>query len=132
MKSICDNSAGCLEIAKPCLVSDPDCYVGTCNSVTQSCSTSQIPDFLSATTNMHGGVTCFAYYDKKKTAGIIAAGAVAGIVVGAVIFAVLAAAGARQAYLFMQLRQGSMGAAQGNPLYTPSAAQGNNPLFGSD
>lgn len=53
----------------------------------------------------------------------------AAIIVAAVIFAVLAALAARKAYLFMQLRQGNMGAAQSNPLYTPGTASGENPLF---
>jgi len=131
MRSLCDPTVGCLDSPKPCLVSDPDCYIGTCNSIKETCTTSQRSDWTTATTNMHGGVTCFAYYDKKKAAGIIAAGAVAGIVIGAVIFAALAAAGARQAYMFMQLRQGGMGAAQANPLYTPGGGSGENPLFGT-
>jgi len=66
----------------------------------------------------------------KQPGGIIAGGVIAGIVVAAVVFAALAAVAARKAYLYMQLRGGPMGAAQGNPLYTPSAAHGENPLYG--
>jgi len=74
-------------------------------------------------------VTCFAYYNQAATGGIIAAGIIAAIVIAAVIFAALAAVGARQAYIYMQMKQGNMGAAQGNPLYSPSNAGGESPLY---
>jgi len=125
--NICDDLAGCIPIPKTCLVNDANCYIGVCDSIAQKCTTQQRPDWTSITTR--GGVTCFAYYNKGVTAAIITGGVIAGIVVGAVIFAALAAVGARQAYMYMQLRQGGMGAASGNPLYAPSAAGGENPLF---
>jgi len=91
----------------------------------------QRPSWTTITTTKGGGLTCFAYYDKAATAGAITAGVVAGIVIAAVVFAALAAVGARKAYLYMQMRQGNMGAAQSNPLYAPSRTGGVNPLFAS-
>jgi len=74
-------------------------------------------------------LSCYAYYNKAQTAAIITGGVVAGIVVGAVVFAAAATVAARKAYLYAQMRQGGMGAAQSNPLYTPGATEGVNPLF---
>jgi hypothetical protein len=82
-----------------------------------------------ATITSANGQTCYALYNKAATGAIIAGGVIAAIVVAAVIFAALAALAARKAYLYMQLRQGNMGAAQSNPLYTPGTASGENPLF---
>lgn len=67
-------------------------------------------------------------YDAKVAIGI-AAGAVAGIVVGAVVFAALAAFAGKKAYDWIQMQNSGMGAAQGNPLYTPSAGSGVNPMY---
>jgi len=92
--------------------------------------TNPLPDWTQITTKKGGGVTCYAFYNKAQTIGIITGGVVAGIVVGAVVFAAVAAVAARKAYLYMQLKQGNMGAAQSNPLYTPGANGGENPLFG--
>jgi len=75
-------------------------------------------------------LTCYAFYNKAQTAAIITGGVLAGVIVGAVVFAAVAAVAARKAYLYMQLKQGNMGAAQSNPLYTPGATGGENPLFG--
>jgi len=127
--NICDEKLGCLPIDKTCLVDDADCYVGVCDSANKQCTTQQRPDWTTITTQKGGGVTCFAYYNKAATAGVITAGALAGIIVAAVVIAAVAAVGARKAYLLLQLRQGNMGAAQGNPLYSPSPAGGENPLF---
>jgi hypothetical protein len=127
--SICDQLAGCINIPKTCVVSDADCYVGQCDSVAEQCNTVERPDWTTITTQQGGGVTCFAFYDKAATAGIITGGVVAGIVVGAVVFAALAAVAARKAYLLLQVRQGNMGAAQGNPLYAPTGGSGVNPMY---
>lgn len=120
--------SGCLIGNTTCLNSDPDCYVSICDWTTQSCQTSERPNWIGITKS--NGVTCYAFYNQAATAGIITAGVIAGIVIGAVIFAAAAAVGARKAYLYMQLKQGNMGAAQGNPLYSPSAAGGESPLYG--
>jgi len=77
-------------------------------------------------------VTCFAYYNQAATGGIIAAGIIAAIVIAAVIFAALAAVGARQAYIYMQMKQGPMGGASGNPLYVPGGGAGENALYKSN
>jgi len=127
--SYCDDLVGCLNISKTCIVDDPDCYYGSCDSVGRTCNTIQRDDFSTITTRKGGGVTCYLFYNQAQAAGIITGGVVAGIVVAAVVFAALAAVAARKAYLYMQLRGGPMGAAQGNPLYTPSAAFGENPLY---
>jgi len=74
-------------------------------------------------------LSCYAVYNQGELAGIITGGAIAGIVVGAVVVAAAATVAARKAYLYAQLRQGGMGAAQANPLYTPGATEGVNPLF---
>lgn len=129
--SICDEKVGCVQIPRVCLVSDADCYVGVCDSVKKTCTETKRDNFATITSSKKGGVTCFLAYEKKKAAAIITAGAVAGIVIGAVVFAALAALGARQAYMWMQLRQGAMGAAQGNPLYQPNQNAGENGLYAS-
>lgn len=129
MISQCDNTAGCIEVPRTCLTKDADCYVGVCNSQSKKCETQERKDFAKITTDKHGGVTCFLYYKKKTAAAIITGGAVAGVVIGAVIFAVLAALGARQAYLWMQLRTGAIAGAQANPLYQPNLNAGVNPLY---
>jgi len=125
----CDEVAGCIFIPKVCIVDDPDCYEGVCDSVSGQCITNERDDWTTITTQKGGGVTCFAFYNKAQTAAIITGGVVAGIVVGAVVFAAAAAVAARKAYLYMQLRQGNMGAAQSNPLYTPGSGDGMNPLY---
>jgi len=125
---ICDDTVGCLLSPKPCIVKDPDCYVGNCDSLKQQCTQTALPNWESIPSSQKG-VTCYAFYNKAKTAAIITAGVIAGVVVGAVVFAAVAAVAARKAYLYMQLRQGNIGAAQNNPLFAPPGGAGTNPLF---
>jgi len=126
----CDDTVGCVPVPKTCVVNDADCYYGVCDNVTGACSTLERPNFGSITSKQKGGVLCAVAYNSSVIAGI-AAGAVAGIVVGAVIFAALAALAGKKAYDWIQMQNSGMGAAQGNPLYTPSAGSGNNPMYGS-
>jgi hypothetical protein len=126
---LCDDLVGCIEVPRGCVVDDADCYVGVCDSEKKECKTNQRPDWTTITSQKGGGVTCFVLYEKAKTAAIISGGIIAAIVVAAVVFAALAALAARKAYLFMQLRQGNMGGAMGNPLYVPTQGSGVNPLY---
>jgi hypothetical protein len=126
--TFCDDTVGCLPVAKTCIVTDADCYLGVCNNVTGACSQIQRPNFGSITSQKKGGIICAVAYNNQVIAGI-AAGAVAGIVVGAVIFAALAAFAGKKAYDWIQMQNSGMGAAQGNPLYTPSAGSGTNPMY---
>jgi len=109
-------------------VTDADCYVGVCNNVTGDCIQQERPNFGSITTRKKGGILCAVAYN-NKVIGAIAGGAVAGIVVGVVIFAALAAFAGKKAYDWIQMQNSGMGAAQGNPLYTPSAGSGTNPMY---
>jgi hypothetical protein len=92
---------------------------------------SQRPDWTTITTKKGGGLTCFAYYDKAATVGLITGGVLAAVVIGAVVVAALVSAAAGKAYLYMQMKQGGMGPAQGNPLYENANRGGENPLFKS-
>jgi len=116
-------------VPRTCPTKDNDCYVGVCDNSTQKCNTQERKDFATITSDKHGGVTCFLYYKKKTAAAIITGGVIAGIVIGAVIFAVLAAIGAKQAYLWMQLRTGAVAGAHVSPLYQPNDNAGQNPFY---
>jgi len=112
-------------------VVDVNCYVATCNNATQACETQQVSNWVTAQSANKKGETCFVAYDKGTAAAIITGGVIAGIVIAAVVAALLVAAAGRQAFLYMQLRQGGMGPASSNPLYAGGGGSGENPLFNS-
>lgn len=68
-------------------------------------------------------------YDEKAKAAAIATGTIVGIVIGAVAAAAIIGFGGKAGYDYLMAKNSPIGAVQPNPLYTPAAGTGENPLF---
>jgi len=89
-----------------------------------------VSNFKTATSKASGhvGVVCPLVWDAGAAAAI-SAGVVAGAVIGAVAVAGILGFGGKKGYDYLMAKNGPIGDVANNPLYTPSASSGTNPLF---